>query len=129
MASGPRRYSRHIINISPSKPLGSKIPQELWTGQKPDYGKLQIFGCEPYALVLRDERRKLESRSRKCVFLGYGPDGSFGYSLWDSETQQVVRNSNVVFNESVMHKAADRPIELRRVTFAEVPTPMDCHKQ
>jgi hypothetical protein len=34
----------HIINMSPSKPLGSKIPQELWTQHKPDYGKPQIFG-------------------------------------------------------------------------------------
>jgi transposase InsO family protein len=60
----------HIINMSPSRPLGSKIPQELWTRRKPDYGNLRIFRCEAYALVPRDERRKLESRSRKCVFLG-----------------------------------------------------------
>jgi transposase InsO family protein len=80
----------HIINMSPSRPLGLKIPQELWTWRKPDYGKLRIFGCEAYALVPRDERRKLESRSRTCIFLGYGPDGSFGYRLWDHETHQVV---------------------------------------
>jgi hypothetical protein len=80
----------HIINMSPSRPLGSKIPQELWTQRKPDYGKLRIFGCELYALVPKDDRRKLESRSRKYIFLGYGPDGSFGYRLWDPETHQVV---------------------------------------
>jgi transposase InsO family protein len=73
----------HIINMSPSRPLGSKIPQELWTRRKPDYGKLRIFGCEAYALVPTDEHRKLQSRSRKCVSLGYGPDGSFGYRLCD----------------------------------------------
>jgi hypothetical protein len=32
----------HIINMSPSRLLGSKIPQELWTGRKSDYGKLWI---------------------------------------------------------------------------------------
>jgi hypothetical protein len=115
----------HIINMSPSRPLGLKIPQELWIGRKPDYDKLRIFGCEAYALVPKDERRKLESRSRKCVFLGYGPDGSFGYRLWDSETFQIVRSSDVVLNESAMHKSAERPIELRRVTFVDVPTPLD----
>jgi hypothetical protein len=57
----------HIINRSPSRPLRSKILQELYTRKKRDYGKLQIFGCEAYALVPRDKRRKLESRSRKCV--------------------------------------------------------------
>jgi transposase InsO family protein len=110
----------HIINMSSSRPLGSKIPQELWTQRKPDYGKLRIFGCEAYALVPRDERHKLESRSRKCIFLGYGPDGSFSYRLWDPETHQVVRSSNMVFNESAMHKSTDRPIEVWRVTFSDV---------
>jgi hypothetical protein len=43
--------------------------------------ELRIFGCEAYTLVSRDERRKLESRSRKCIFLGYELDGSFGYLL------------------------------------------------
>ena len=110
--------------MSSSRPLDFKIPQELWTGRKPDYAKLRIFGCEAYALVPKDERRKLESRSRKCIFLGYGPDGNFGYRLWDPETRQVIRSADVVFNESAMHKSAERPIELRRVTFSDA-TPLD----
>ena len=40
----------HIINMSPSRPLGLKIPQEIWTGSNPNYDKLRIFGCEAYAL-------------------------------------------------------------------------------
>jgi hypothetical protein len=114
-----------IINMSPTRPLGSKIPQDLWTRRKPDHVKLRIFGCEAYALVPRDEHRKLESRSGKCIFLGYERDRSFGYRLWDPETHQVVRSSDVVFNESVMHKFVDRPIELQRVTFSNVTTPLD----
>jgi hypothetical protein len=102
----------HIINLSPSRPLGLKIPQQLWTGSKPNYGKPRIFRCEAYALVPRDEHRNLESRSRKCVFLGYGPNRSFSYRLWDLETHQVVRSSDVVFTKFAMHKASDRSIEL-----------------
>jgi hypothetical protein len=75
--------AEHIINMSSGRPLGLKILQELWTGRKPNYDKQRIFGCKAYALVPKDEHRKLELRSRKCVFLGYGPDGSFGYRLWD----------------------------------------------
>ena len=59
----------HIINMSPSRPLGLQIPHQLWTGTKPNYDKLRIFGCEAYALIPKDDRRKLEPRSRKCVFL------------------------------------------------------------
>jgi hypothetical protein len=116
----------HIINMSPSRPLGSKIPQQLWTQRKPDYGKLQIFGCEAYALVPKDDCRKLESRSRKCIFLRYGPDESFGYRLWDPETPHVVRSSDVVFNESAMHKSMERPnIEVWRVAFSDVTARLD----
>jgi hypothetical protein len=111
----------HIINMSSSRPLGSKIPQELWTRRKPDYSKLGIFGCEAYALVPRDERRKLESRPRKCIFLGYRPNRSFGYRLWDPETYQVVQSSDVVFNESAMNKSTDRPIENETWDLVEVP--------
>ena len=71
----------HIINMSPSKPLGYKIPQELWFGKTLDYIKLQIFRCE----MPKDECWKLDSWPRKCILLGYGPDGSFGYWLWDLE--------------------------------------------
>ena len=71
--------------MSPSRPLGLQIPQEIWTGSKPNYDKLSIFGCEAYAFIPNNKRRKLEPRSRKCVFLGYGPDGEIGYRLWDPE--------------------------------------------
>ena len=71
----------HIINMSPSRPLDFKIQQEIWTTNKPDYAKPQIFGCNAYVVVPKDNRRKLESRSLNCIFLGYGPDRNFGYRL------------------------------------------------
>ena len=73
----------HIINMSPSRPLGLQIPQQLWTCSKPNYDKLRIFGCEACALLPKNDRRKLEPRSKKCIFLGYGLDGEIRYRLWD----------------------------------------------
>ena len=80
----------NIINMSPSRPLGLRMPQELWTGCKPNYEKLRIFGCEAHTLIPKDDRCKLEPRSKKCVFLGYGPNGEIGYRLWDPEHKQIV---------------------------------------
>ena len=71
----------HIMNMTPSRPLGVQIPLELWIGSKENYDKMWIFGCEVYALILKNDYRKLEPRSRKCVFLGYGPDGEIRYRL------------------------------------------------
>ena len=98
----------HIINMLPSRPLGLQIPQEIWTDNKPNYDKPRIFGCEAYALIPKDDRRKLVPRKRKCVFLGYGPDGKIGYRLWDPEHRLIVRSSDIVFNESAMHKTAEK---------------------
>ena len=72
----------HIINMSPGRPLGLKIPQEIWTNSKPSYDKFRIFGCEAYVLIPKeDDRRKLKPRSRKCIFLRYAPDGNIRYRL------------------------------------------------
>ena len=35
---------------------------------------------------------------------------------------KIIRSSDVVFNESAMHKKNERSIEVRRVIFSEVPT-------
>ena len=53
-----------------------------------NYDKLRIFSCEAYALIPKDDRPKLEPRLRKCVFLGYGPDGQIGYRLWTLSTDK-----------------------------------------
>ena len=80
----------HIINMSLSRPLGLRIPHELWTDNKPNYDKMRIFGCEVYALIPKDDHHKLEPRSRKCVSLGYGPDDDIRYRFWDPEYRQIV---------------------------------------
>ena len=84
--------------------------------QKAEFDKLRIFGCEAYALVPKDDRRKLKPRSRKCIFLGYGPDGEIGYRLWDPEHTQIVRSSDVVFNGSAVRTSTEieRSLVLKR---------------
>ncbi|GJU81720.1 retrovirus-related pol polyprotein from transposon TNT 1-94 [Tanacetum coccineum] len=44
------------------------------------------------------ETTKLDSKSRKCLFLGYA-DGVKGYHLWDSTAHKVVVSRDVVFME------------------------------
>ena len=44
----------HIINMSPSRPLGLQIPQEIWIDSKANYDKLRIFWCEAYTLIPKD---------------------------------------------------------------------------
>ena len=70
------------------------MPQALWSGKEPTYGRLRIFGCEAYAFIPREKRTKLSPYATKCVFLGYGTDGEFGYRLWDPENRRLIRSQN-----------------------------------
>ena len=110
----------HIINRSPSTPLDNQIPEQLWTGKKPHYDHLRVFGCEAFAHVPKELRKKLDPKSHKCVFIGYGIDGEMGYCLWHPESHRVIRSSHVIFNEAKMHRKPIKEIEYRRVTFEDV---------
>ena len=48
-------------------------------------------------------RNKLDPKSKKCTFIGYGED-EFGYHIWDDEKKKVIRSRDVIFNERVMYK-------------------------
>jgi len=89
----------YLINRSPSTAIGCKIPQEVWKGYPCDYSKLKVFGCDAYALVPKHQRSKLDPKSKRYIFVGYG-DGTKGYRLWDPTTHKIIINRDVKFNES-----------------------------
>ena len=91
----------YLHNHSPTKALEGITPFEAWSGTKPDVSFLRIFGCSAYAHVPKAERRKLDSKTRKCVLLGYGANRK-GYRLYDLECMKVVHSRDVVFNEASM---------------------------
>jgi hypothetical protein len=74
---------------------------EMWTGKTTDYSRLHIFGSPVYVIYNTQEVSKLDSKSRKCVFLGYA-DGVKGYRLWDLTAHKVVINRDVIFAKDKM---------------------------
>ena len=109
----------HLINRSPNRSLGGGIPQEAWSGKPPSYAHLRVFGCEAFVHIRKEERNKLEPKSCKCIFLGYGDEGEMGYRLWDPEKRKIVRSNDVIFRENRMHKQPEKTEEVRRVVFRE----------
>lgn len=89
----------YLRNRSPTKAVKGMTPFEAWTGEKPNVEHLRVFGCAAYAHVAKDERKKLDRKSRKCVLLGYGTETK-GYRLYDLERAKVFYSRDVVFNES-----------------------------
>ena len=64
---------------------------------------MRIFGCPAYVHIPIEERSKLDSKSKKCIFLGF-EKGVKGYKLWDPVAQKVVISGDVVFDEKSMIK-------------------------
>ena len=76
---------------------------ETWTGTKVNYSFLKTFGCEAFVHVDKENRTKLDAKSHKCTFIGYGID-DYGYRLWDFENLKIIKSTDVIFNEKVMYK-------------------------
>ena len=72
--------SVYLRNCSPTKAVEEMTPYEAWSGTKPDVSFLHVLDCSANALIPKAERRKLDSKARKCVMLGYGTSQK-GYRL------------------------------------------------
>ena len=88
----------YLRNRSPTKAVEGRTPFEAWTSDKPGVDHLRSFGCPAYAHVPKDERQKLDSKSRKCLLLGYGSKTK-GYRLYDPKRERVFFSRDVLFNE------------------------------
>ena len=108
------RTTCYLINRSPTTTLDGGIPKKVWTGKKLNYSHLKIFGCEAFVHIPKENRTKLDDKSMKCIFLGYA-DEEFGYHLWDLVKHKIIRNRDVIFNESEMFNRTKGGLEIKKV--------------
>ena len=90
----------YLINRTPSALLDGKTPYEVLFDAKPAYTQIRTFGCLCYALNENRGRDKFDSRSRKCIFVGY-PYGKKGWEMYDIETEEYFVSRNVKFVEDI----------------------------
>ena len=109
----------YLHNRSPTKGVTDMTPFEAWTGVKRNVSHLRSFGCTVYAHIPKDERRKLDPKSKKCILLGYGTETK-GYRLYDPQSSRVMYSRDVKFNESEFgfEKNPDNEVQAdKRVTL------------
>ena len=104
------RLAVDVINLSPSVPLEHDVPQRVWTGKDVFYDYLRVFGCRAFVHVPRDERSKLDSKTRQCIFIGYGHE-EFGYRFWDPVVKKVIKSRDAVFFEDQTTADFEKPEE------------------
>ena len=111
----------YLRNRSPTSTVKGMTPHQAWYGAKPRVEHLRVFGCTVYVHVPKDERGKLDSKTRKCVLLGYGSVQK-GYRVFDCRTQKVSYSRNVKFNEQ---ETEQPPIEEESVQPTVTLTPFE----
>jgi len=65
----------YLINRGSSSSLDGAILDEAWTGKKVNYSFLKTFGCEASVHINKENRTKLEAKSKKyhCINSMYQP--------------------------------------------------------
>ena len=71
---------------------------------------MNIFSCDAYALIPRNQRSKLDPKSKCCVFVGYDYAVK-GYRLWDPSSRKIVISRDVTFDESSLLKLDVEKVE------------------
>ena len=100
----------YVQNRSYSSAASTTTPYQAWSGNKPSVGNLMIFGCTAYSHIPKDERKKLDSKARKCIFLSYR-EVTKGYRLYDPVKRRVIHSCDVIFDESTMGTEENKPIK------------------
>ncbi|XP_057529719.1 probable WRKY transcription factor 47 [Amaranthus tricolor] len=92
----PKRYwaeavhtAVYILNRSPTKAVKDLTPYEAWHKRKPRVEHLKVFGCVAYAHIPKENRKKLDKKGEKCIFIGYSHETK-GYRLYKPESKQLI---------------------------------------
>jgi hypothetical protein len=72
----------YLIKRGPSIPLSHRLPEEVGSRKQVNLSHLKVFCCTSYVHDESDTQSKLDAKSRKYFFIGYGDD-AFGYRFWD----------------------------------------------
>ena len=87
----------YTLNRVSSK-VSPTTPYRVWYGSKPDVSHLRIFGSTAFIHIPKAERRKLDSKSIKCYFVGYSLTQK-AYRFWDPSTRKIKISRDVIFDE------------------------------
>ncbi|KAG8483306.1 hypothetical protein CXB51_022295 [Gossypium anomalum] len=91
-------HAVHIINRLLMPILHHQTPYEKLYKTNPDYSQLKVFGSACFLYLRPFQQHKLEFRSQKCVFLGFGSHQK-GYKCL-AEDGRVFVSRHVLFDET-----------------------------
>ena len=90
----------YLKNRSPNRCLDLKTPFEALYGFKPTVHHLRVFGSNAFAHIPKEDKKKLDAKAIKCIFVGYYYDFK-AYKMFSPSTHKVFASRVVIFHEHV----------------------------
>lgn len=106
----------YILNRSGTSSEKDKSPYEVWTGKKPSLKHLRVIGCQCYAHIPKQRRKKMEKKAVQGVLIGYD---DFGYRIWVKEQSRLIRSKDVTFCEEPLLRTTSIKLEIGTQTEQE----------
>ena len=117
--------ANYLRNRTPSRSINFVTPFQKLHGHIRNIKHLRVFGCTAYVHIPSEDRNsKLDSRSHKCVLVGYGEKNN-GYRLWDPTSRKIIHARNVIFNEAKSEFA----LNVCRSNSTDINVTSDTHNQ
>ncbi|GJZ49927.1 retrotransposon protein, putative, ty1-copia subclass [Tanacetum coccineum] len=106
-----------ILNMVPTKKV-ERMPYEIWHGKAPKLSYLGVWGYE--ALIKRDAPDKHDSRSIKCIFVGYPKETMGYYFYYPLENKIFVAQNAELFENNLMVQEASGSHGLLKASGSDV---------
>jgi hypothetical protein len=94
-------YTNHLVNRGPTRANHGVTPEQQYYKKCPDVSHLRAFGYVAYSHIPKENRKKLESKTRRCLMVGFD-DISKSYRLYDPVSKKIILNRDVKFDESLI---------------------------
>ena len=106
--------NRVLSKVSPVTPF------EAWHNKKPNLSHLRVFGSVAFIHIPKAERRKLDPKSTRCIFVGYSHTQK-AYRFWNPTNRTIKISRDVTFDEH--HRLVGIPGEPPAHNNQKAPSP------
>ena len=111
-----RSTAVYVLNRSLHRALGSKTPEETFTGKLPKIGHFRIFGCLTYSHVPSEKRTKLEATGEPGILVGYNETSKAFRIYLPAQRKVVVRREVKLEEEKSFRRSFDSEMEDQQST-------------
>lgn len=109
-------YSTYVRNRTGRSFLNpDKTPYEMIYGSKPDISHIRVFGCTAYVKIPAAQRKKLDPKSVKGVFVGIFDDAA--YRIMIPSSRETLKSKDVIFEEGRGTRTTDPVVDPDSQTF------------